>query len=438
MLDQHDNAEREKVLRWIDAQQDALLSETLRLANINSGTQNLEGLAQMHDALMALFAPLADEAESIPLIPTTQIADSGKEQAVHYGNALSFKKRPHAPLQVLFCGHMDTVFPKAHPFQTCTAFTTEDGDRRINGPGTADMKAGLMVILHTLKAWEQHPLAEQVGWQVLINADEETGSIGSAALIRERATQAHMGMVYEPALADGTLAGERKGSGNFTLKITGKSAHAGREFEVGRNAIAAQAQAMSFLHQLNRQREGITVNLGRVSGGVALNVVADNAVCHFNIRSQTLADQAWAQQQLEALLGAIHHQTSLAGYSFEDGLTAALSGQFNRPPKPLSPPAQQLFSWLKACGQQLDITIAHQPTGGCCDGNNLAAAGLPNIDTLGVRGGDIHTPHEFMCIASLTERTQLSLLLLETFAQQGKAYLQELKKWREHKEISTC
>ena len=434
MLNTAETSENMALLKWIDEQQESLLSETIRLADINSGSQNLSGLTRVHDILMELFSPLADEAESIPLESSFKTADNGEQVEIHYGNALRFSKRPDAPFQVLLCGHMDSVFSAEHPFQSCRQIDVN----RINGPGTADMKAGLMVILHVLKAWEQHPMAELVGWEVLINPDEEIGSCGSGALLAERARRAHIGMVYEPALADGTLAGERKGSGYFALRINGRSAHAGREFEAGRNAIAALAQAMSFLHSLNQQREGITLNLGRIHGGTALNVVADAAICHFNIRCRTVEDQQWVQGQLDALIDALHQRSELSGVCVEDGLEAKLSGSFERPPKQLSPLNQQLFSWLEDCGKQLNIAIRHRPTGGCCDGNNLAAAGLPNIDSLGVRGGNIHTKEEFLCIDSLTERTKLSLLLLERFAHKGTAYVNELKLWRQRMDEKAC
>ncbi|GLS26345.1 hydrolase [Marinibactrum halimedae] len=408
-------------LEYLQGQQDTMLENTLALANINSGTRHLAGLAQVHDRLYDLFSPIADISESIALAPTQALGDDGVLHDIHYGNALRFVKYPEAPIRVFLCGHMDTVFPVDHPFQTCQFLD----DNRVNGPGTADMKGGLMVMLHALKAWEQHPLSHQLGWEIIINSDEETGSLGSSDLLVKHASNAHMGMVFEPALADGTLAGSRKGSGNFSLLVSGLSAHAGREFSLGRNAIAGLSHAMSQLHQWN-EREGITVNLGRISGGGPLNVVTDTAVCHFNIRTQTTDDQHWAEERLRELVSRINDSKP----PFEDQLKATLHGAFYRPPKPLSEPNLQLFQWLAQCGEQLDIAIHHKPTGGCCDGNNLVAAGLPNIDTLGVRGANIHTADEFMCVDSLSERARLSFLLLDAFARNGDAYLESLSRWR--------
>ena len=187
---------------------------------------------------------------------------------------------------------MDTVFAADHAFQH---YQYVD-DNCVNGPGVADMKGGLLVMLTALQALELSPNATNLGWEVLINADEEIGSIGSAPLLHDSALRNHLGLIYEPSMPDGTLAGARKGSGNFSLLIRGKAAHAGREHHLGRNAIAALATAMTALDNLNQHSDNITVNLGRIVGGGAVNVVPDLAICHFNVRTVTHEDQQFAQR----------------------------------------------------------------------------------------------------------------------------------------------
>ena len=153
-----------------------------------------------------------------------------------HGRNLHLKVRPDAPVQLLFTGHMDTVFAVDHPFQE----TRWLDDEVLNGPGVADMKGGIAVMLAALKAVEASEAAASFGYEVVINSDEEVGSLGSAALIAEAARGKKAALTYEPsALPDGTLAGARPGSGNFAITIHGRSAHAGRNPEDGRNAILA-------------------------------------------------------------------------------------------------------------------------------------------------------------------------------------------------------
>ncbi|MGK0442749.1 MAG: glutamate carboxypeptidase [Pseudohongiellaceae bacterium] len=391
------------ILSWIDSRHDSLVEELLALTEVNSGSSNTIGLAVMAERLQALFKPISDHCELVDLAPIEQLDDTAELKLLKVGQALCCSRRVNAPLRILLCGHMDTVFSAESSFQ-CYQYLD---DNCVNGPGTADMKGGLLVMLTALTALEQSPFKDQIGWDVVINSDEEIGSLASADLLRQYAASAHVGMVFEPALADGTLAGQRKGSGNFSLGVTGVSAHAGREFDRGRNAIAALASAMQKLHGLNGRRDGVTINLGRIAGGGALNSVAANAICHFNVRTKTFADEDWMNAELQTILSDINQA---------DGFSAVLHGRFNRPPKPLTKATQQLFDWLRESASSLDITINHQPTGGCCDGNNLASAGVPTIDTLGVRGGNIHTDKEFIMLDSLVERAKLSYLLLEKLA----------------------
>ncbi|MGB1539637.1 MAG: hydrolase, partial [Rickettsiales bacterium] len=386
-------------LDWIASQQDAMLEMALAWSKINSGSFHLEGLARMLEAIEAAFLPLGCEAERLELAPMASVDEKGHAISVPLGKALRFRKHPDAPIKVLFTGHMDTVFPKDHAFQEPVRMD----DNTINGPGVTDMKGGIVVMLHALHALEQSPWAGEIGWEVLINSDEEIGSIGSALLLEEGAKRNDFGLTYEPGLPDGTLAGARKGSGNFTAVVRGRAAHAGRNPEEGRNAIAALSEFILAINALNGARDGLTVNPGSIEGGGPTNVVPDLAICRFNSRMHKPEDMQWMETQLQKIVSDINAK---------DGITLELHGGFTRPPKVLTPANQQLFDLVKACGTQLGLSLQEKPTGGCCDGNNLAAHGLPNVDTLGVRGGAIHSSDEFMIIDSLSERAQLSALLL--------------------------
>lgn len=387
-------------LDWIDSRRDALIERLIAWARINSGSRNLAGLETMGQAARDAFAPLGGQIETLQLEPMTVVDERGELRQEPLGRAVRItRRRPQARLRVFLGGHLDTVFAADHPFQDI-AWRDEN---TLNGPGVADLKGGLLVMLTALQALERSPWAARLGWEVLFNPDEEIGSPGSAVLLAEAARRNDLGLVYEPALADGTLAGERKGSGNYTAVVRGRAAHAGREHHLGRNAVVALAEFIVAVNGLNGRWPGVTVNPARLQGGGPPNIVPDLAQVRFNVRVATLDEQHRVEDSLAALV---------ADYNRRQGLSLTLHGGFGRPPKPLSETNQALFGLLADCGRTLGIPVAWTATGGCCDGNNLAAAGLPNIDTLGVRGGKIHSADEFVLVDSLVERARLSALLL--------------------------
>ncbi len=276
-----------------------MLEQLHAFCAINSGSLNLEGLAHMHDALKNAFMPLIDEAETHTLPPVSSINLSGDEVFQHVGNLLYLRKRPHLTRRVLLSGHMDTVFDKDHPFQTITE--TKPGI--LNGPGVADMKGGLIVILHALEVFEQTEAAQSIGWDVVINADEEIGSPASAAFLKKIRHLYQAALVYEPAVnTDGGFAKSRKGSGKFTLVAHGKTAHAGRDFNQGKNAIVYLAKALILIDTLNQNNRHITFNIGKIAGGEALNIVPGTAVAKIDIRTNHLDDEAWVSQQFQQII----------------------------------------------------------------------------------------------------------------------------------------
>ncbi len=382
--------------------QAAMLAQAQAWSAINSGTANLAGLATMAEMLADAFSGLPGEIELVDPAPVSVIDADGSEVHRQHGRHLVLSVRPEAERRVLLTGHMDTVFPFAHPFQEQRWID----DDRLNGPGLADMKGGIAVILHALKALEASPDASRIGYDVLVNSDEETGSLASASLIGELALGKYAALTYEPsALPDGTLAHARGGSGNYSLTITGKSAHAGRNPEEGRNAIVAAAALVLGLKQL--QDEDCPVNPAKIDGGAANNVVPDHAVLRFNIRPKSPDAAETFEADLARLIGEVQqaHEVSIHRH-----------GGISRPPKPVDRKAQRLFDLVRDCGASLGQQIGWQPSGGVCDGNNIAACGVPVVDTMGVRGGAIHSPDEYLIVSSLSERAALSTLVLHKLA----------------------
>ncbi len=391
------------LLSKIDKRQDTMVETVIQWSKVNSGSRNLEGLSRMEALIIDAFLPLEPEIDFIDLPDGETVTPAGVVEVAPNGRCVRLFKRPDANRRVLMTGHIDTVFAVDHPFQEPVWLD----DNTLNGPGVADMKGGIIVMLEALRAFEASSYAASTGWEILLSPDEETGSLASAAVLADRAVSADIGLTYEPALADGTLAGARKGSGNFSIVVNGKAAHAGREFFVGRNAVVMLAEIIAELSALTGGKPGLTVNPAVVSGGVAPNVVPDVAVCRFNVRLEEPSDSGWFLGELDKIVER---------FSQRGGFTVALHGGINRPPKAISHANQTLMDAIADCGAQLGLTINYVATGGCCEGNNLAAAGLPNVDTLGVRGGLIHSAEEFVLVDSFAERAKLSSLVLIAFA----------------------
>jgi glutamate carboxypeptidase len=381
-----------------------LLPRTIAWAKVNSGTTNLDGLQTVAALLADAFSVLPGDTRLVDPAPVEAVRADGTVDQVQRGQHLMVSVRPEAAVRILLTGHMDTVFPADHAFQQITE--VEDGV--LNGPGLADMKGGISVMLGALQLLEQSEYASRIGYDVMINSDEEVGSGSSASLIEQLAKGKTAALTYEPALPDGTLAGERGGSGNFSIIFSGKSAHAGRNPDEGRNALVAAADMALRLKALHR--EGLSVNPAKIDGGGPNNAVPDHAILRVNFRPKKLADQAEAQSALDRLVTDIAKAHDLGVHCH---------GGFGRPPKPIDPQAQKLFGLVKQCGAELGLDINWRGTGGVCDGNNIAACGIPVVDTMGVRGGAIHSSDEFLITESLVERTQLSALTIMRIAKKG-------------------
>lgn len=382
-----------------------MLAQVERWVAVNSGTRNLDGLATMAGLLADAFAALPGDLTLVEPSPVEMVDTSGTVQSLAHGRHVHLRVRPEAPVQMLFTGHMDTVFPADHPFQS----TTWLPDGILNAPGAADMKGGLSLMLAALQAVETTPAAARFGYEVVVNSDEETGSFASAALIAQAAKGKVAALTYEPALPDGTLAGARGGTGNFSIVVRGRSAHAGRNPRDGRNALVAAADLALRLSQL--MTDDLSVNPARIEGGGPNNVVPDLAILRVNFRPASPDAIQRAGAAVHALADAI---------AADHDVSVHVHGSFNRPPKPLDPGAERLFGLVKQAGADLDIPVAWKATGGVCDGNNIAACGVPVVDTMGARGGAIHSQEEFLIADSLPERAALSALTILRIIEKGR------------------
>ena len=362
-----------------------------RWCDQNSGSDNLPGLAAMLELLHREFARL-------PGARTERAALAGTT-----AQALRVTVRPAAPLQLFVSGHYDTVYDAGHPFQKCDLLTPE----KLRGPGTADMKGGLVVMLAALQAFEKTPHAAKIGYEILLGPDEETGSQGSAPLLEAAAKRHRLGLVFEPARANGDLVRSRKGTGIFTLTCHGRAAHAGRDPAAGRNAILALCEILPPIADLIDELPGVMVNVGHIRGGGAANIVPDFAEAVVNARVTQAGDDTRFLKRLHEICAPLHARE---GYRLEIG------GGFNRAPKVETPFEAAVFADWQKCAHEFGLNLNWQHVGGGSDGNILAAAGLPNLDGLGCVGDQLHSPGEFCHLPSLGQRAQVAALFLHRLA----------------------
>jgi glutamate carboxypeptidase len=384
-------------IKWTETQEEALLSRTKRWAAVNTFSANLQGLALLSKSLAEEFSILGGESALLDLPSPQRLQPDGALREIPLGKALAIRKRPHAPVRILLGGHYDTVFSPADPFQKAE----ETSQATLKGPGVADMKGGLSILLTALEAVERSPAAERLGWEILITPDEEIGSPGSQPLYRRAAADKQAALLFEPSFPDGAFASERQGSANYTVQAWGKAAHVGRAFSEGKSAVFALAHFLYLLEGLQKEW-GVAVNAADIEGKGPVNIVPSFASCKVNLRSPEAA----------ALDEAAHRMKQLAAATGREGIRIEIVEESFRPPKPFDDRTRSLFEAYGSCARTLNIPFSSRPTGGVCDGNVLGNAGLPTLDTAGAVGGSLHTADEYLVISSLVERSKLAALFL--------------------------
>jgi glutamate carboxypeptidase len=388
-----------KFLELIDNRFDEMLERLESFANLNTHTYNLKNLDVAIDQLQEMFSELEpDEINQFELSPIDSINSNGEIKQLNHGKVLRLCKRQNAETKILLCGHYDTVYPKEHDFQSVTI-----NGNKMMGPGVLDMKGGLMTMLYALLAYETSDIKNKVGWEVLIVSDEEVGSIASSSYLGTSAKNNDIGLLYEPALPDGSIVKSRKGVGSYTMVFRGVSAHAGRAFNDGLNAFYGVSDFINWSKNMMEINKDLIINLGKVEGGGPNNVVPDLAIARFNARVSTKKQRTEFEHQLE-----IFNRRMRKKYPGTE-----LHGKFTSPPKPYSANAKKIVSGLQKSANQLNMPkIKLVATGGASDGNKLNGFGLPNIDSLGPIGDGMHSRDEYVLIDSIKERTKLSALYL--------------------------
>jgi glutamate carboxypeptidase len=389
------SAQEQQVCKAIADSHQRLLDDLRLFVNIPTGGFHTPGIDETRDRFQTRLQAIGAETKLVPPGPKPRWLLGADTDSAAPVTAVCQRLRPNRP-RMLIAGHLDTVHDPASEFRELTI--APDG-KTATGPGCVDMKGGLVIAVAALEALEACSL--EASWSFLMNADEETGSYHSEGALREQAAEHDIGLAIEPALPGGELAIERMGSGQFLIETHGRSAHVGRAFTEGVSAVTALAKAIVAVADMPRPDEGRILNIGPLQGAAATNAVPDLARAWGNVRypSNAVADDMGAE--LETLA------------TDTDAMPAVIvKRSFNRPAKKETPQVTALALGARSVAEDLGQKLPFARTGGVCDGNILQDAGLPSIDTLGVRGGGLHTPIEWIELASLVERCQLFAVLV--------------------------
>lgn len=393
----------QRVVEAVAARESALLGDLRLHVGLPTGGFNHDAIERTRGLLAGRLEALGAAREDFEAADKPAWLRSGAESAYRPATSVCSRLRGATTGRVLIAGHMDTVHNPAGPFQ---ALSIAPGGKTAVGPGCVDMKGGLVIAVAALEVLEE--VGVPAAWSFLLNADEETGTYYSEGTIRGAAKGHDFGLALEPALASGGLAVERVGSGQFMIETRGRAAHAGREFTKGISAVTKLAECVLAVAGMPRPERGMIANIGPLRGGVATNAVPDSAAAWGNVRfpDRVAADEMGAmldalQTEPDAMPGVVVHRS------------------FNRPAKPLTPGTEALALRARGVAEDLGMTLPFEKTGGVCDGNIMQDAGLPTIDTVGVRGGGLHTPEEWVDLSSLVERCQMLAIVIARLSAGG-------------------
>jgi len=377
---------------FFEKENENIVSLLERIVNIDSGSYRKVGTDEVGKILTYEYQKLGFVAD------------------IHYvekrGNNIVLKHKESKEPKVLLIGHIDTVFPEGTVAKR--PFTIEGDYAR--GPGVFDMKASHVMTLYSLKYLISQNDDAYKNVVIIINTDEEIGSVASRQLIEETAKTVNHVLIMEPAAEGGKIVTGRKGGGKFFLKIYGKSAHSGVAPEKGASAIQELALKITKLHELTKL-EGIHVNVGLVSGGTSVNTIAPFAEAGIDLRFET-------QEQGELAKSKI---LEICSYAETPNVRVEITGDITRPAwRGNDEQTQKLVELIQETATELGLTIDDTTSGGGSDGNFTGNLGIPTVDSLGPRGGNAHEESEFLILSSIAERGQLLVNVLDTLTRNKK------------------
>ena len=367
-----------------------------RLVEIESPSQDKSAVNRVAALVEAECRRLGARLKTYPQQEAGDVIEATFESGTHpWLRPLEGDSAPLAGRGVMLLAHMDTVFPVG--MLAKMPFHEKDG--KIYGPGTSDMKGGIVVALAALAAGLQSGKMKRPV-TVLFTSDEETGSLHSRALIEARAREAGLVLVLEPGMPDGALKTWRKGVGDFSITVHGKAAHAGGDHEKGRNAIEEMAHQVIAIQKMTDYGKGTTLNAGVIRGGTVINAVPDECVLQVDLRVMQPGEAGRITTALKSLRPVL------------DETSIEVTGGLNRPPMPFDENMRVTFEKAKAIARKAGQEIRAGGTGGASDGNFVAPLGIPLLDGLGPVGEGEHSEREYIFKDSLLERSRLVEALL--------------------------
>jgi glutamate carboxypeptidase len=381
------NAESARRPRYFEERKQAITETIRQLVEVESPSDNKSAVDRLGSLLAGRFEALGGHAKF--------------HRTPNFGNHLQVDfagKRSAKP--VLLLGHLDTVYPMG----TLATMPCHISGQKLYGPGSFDMKSGIAIMLHAieaLRAWHGDQLPRPV--TVLLVSDEEIGSDSSRHITESLARKSQAVLVLEPSYGPkGAVKTARKGVGEYILKVTGKAAHSGLDFEKGESAIVELARQIIAISKLVDLKRGITLNAGTVQGGTRSNVIPAEASAVIDVRVARIKDAAGIDRRLRSLK------------PFNRRCKLQINGGVNRPPMERTPKVAALYQKASAIAQQMRWKLEEAAVGGGSDGNFTASLGIPTLDGLGGVGDGAHASHESILISELPRRTALLAGLIET------------------------
>ncbi len=368
---------------WLAGQQGAMLDLLARMVDLDSGSYDKPGVDAVGEVVREF---LAGHAVTVERVAGARMGDCLLARVPGSGEAGGGNRTG----PVLLLGHRDTVFPKGEVARR--PFTVQGG--MAYGPGVADMKAGLVMNCFLLAAFAQAGVP--VALEALFTGDEEIGSPEGRAVIERQARGARAVLNAEPGRPSGAVVTGRKGGVFSAIRITGRAAHSGGNFEAGISAIEELARKVQALHALTRLDRGITVNVGLVGGGQSVNTVAPWAEAQVDLRYVETPER-------DEMMGAIH---AVVERAFVPGTSAVLEVRGEFLPLTQTPAAARLFEAYVAAAAEGGMAVTGEFTGGCADSGFTAAVGAPTLCAVGPVGGKAHTAEEYLVVESLVPRAQ--------------------------------
>jgi glutamate carboxypeptidase len=385
----HPSAEAQRRLDYFNERSDAIVSTIRELVEIESPSDNKAAVDRMAEAVAQKFSQLGGNAD-IRIHPAK---DFGNHLQIDFDFPGKSAAKP-----VLLLGHYDTVYPLG----TLAAMPCRAVDNKLTGPGVFDMKSGIALMLHALAALQDWHKGLPRPVTVFLVSDEEVGSDSSRALTESLAKKAAAVLVLEPAYgSQGAVKTARKGVGGYLVKVTGKAAHAGLDFQKGVNAILELARQIEKISSFTDLKKGLTVNVGVVSGGSRTNVVPSEAAAQVDVRIARIKDAAGIDKQMRRLR------------PFNRKCKIEITGGINRPPMERTAGVSALYAQAAAIARELGWKLGEAAVGGGSDGNFTAGLGIPTLDGLGAVGDGAHAPHEHIVISELPRRAALIAGLIE-------------------------